>query len=358
MPRNSYHYVKRSFTINGKRYVVRGKNAEEAERKRLSLKEAIEQGISVSSGYISVDTWFAEWVSTYKRSSDITDKSYRLYYEKYYRYISPQIGSLRLSDVQDVQLQKILNSQSGMSYSHCSKLRMVMQEMFRQAHRSRLIPFDPSDGLTLPKNSKNTHRPITDEERSAILKAAKVHEAGLWILFMLYAGLRPGEVSALTWKDIDFKTNEINVDKAVESGSIRIKETKTPAGIRQIPIHRELRRRLKASCGNPDDLIFPSKSGRPRNGSSRHRLWKSFLKEVEKQMGHPPAEDLTAYCLRHTFCTDLERAGVPINVAKVLMGHASIAVTANIYTHRDQEVLHRSMELLSGHRAKSKKQDD
>lgn len=60
------------------------------------------------------------------------------------------------------------------------------------------------------------------------------------------------------------------------------------------------------------------------------------------------AKDLTPYCLRHTFCTDLERAGVPINVAKDLMGHSDIAVTANIYTHRDKGVMRASIALLDG----------
>lgn len=58
------------------------------------------------------------------------------------------------------------------------------------------------------------------------------------------------------------------------------------------------------------------------------------------------AEDLTPYCLRHTFCTDLQKAGVPINVAKELMGHADIQTTANIYTHKDQKVLHTNMKQL------------
>ena len=61
---------------------------------------------------------------------------------------------------------------------------------------------------------------------------------------------------------------------------------------------------------------------------------------------HAIAEDLTLYCLRHTFCTDLQKAGVPINVAKELMGHSDISVTANIYTHRDNNVLHASMRML------------
>lgn len=60
------------------------------------------------------------------------------------------------------------------------------------------------------------------------------------------------------------------------------------------------------------------------------------------------SDDLTPYCLRHTFCTDLQKAGVPINVAKELMGHSDISITANIYTHRDNLILHKNIALLDG----------
>ena len=94
-----------------------------------------------------------------------------------------------------------------------------------------------------------------------------------------------------------------------------------------------------------------------RSANSLQRLWGSFAHALDLRMGakvqdgvitkHALAPDLTPYCLRHTFCTDLQRAGVPINVAKELMGHANISVTANIYTHRDQKVLHSNMAKLN-----------
>ena len=66
------------------------------------------------------------------------------------------------------------------------------------------------------------------------------------------------------------------------------------------------------------------------------------------------AKDLTPYCLRHTFCTDLQKASVPINVAKELMGHSDIQTTANIYTHKDQTVLHDGIALLDGTKASNR----
>ena len=200
-------------------------------------------------------------------------------------------------------------------------------------------------------------RPITAAERRHILALAQEHRAGLWVLTILYAGLRPGETAALSWKDIDFDRNEIHVYKAIESGTKTVKAPKTPAGVRDIPMRQELRDRLLDAQGCPDDLVFPAPAGGVRSANSLQRLWGSFAHALDLHMGakvqdgvitkHALAPDLTPYCLRHTFCTDLQRAGVPINVAKELMGHANISVTANIYTHRDQKVLHSNMAKLN-----------
>lgn len=58
------------------------------------------------------------------------------------------------------------------------------------------------------------------------------------------------------------------------------------------------------------------------------------------------AEDLVPYCLRHTYCTDLQRAGVPLNVAKYLMGHSDISLTANIYTDTTPDVVNLASEKM------------
>ena len=129
----------------------------------------------------------------------------------------------------------------------------------------------------------------------------------------------------------------------------------------------ELRDRLLAARGAPESPVFPSARGGVRSANSLRRLWNAFARDLDLRMGakvrdgevvqHAIAPDLTPYCLRHTFCTDLQRAGVPINVAKELMGHANISVTANIYTHRDQKVLHSNMAKLTprGQRAAAKR---
>ena len=351
-------YIRKTARFGGKRYEATGKTELEAMTKLAEKLAAAKAGQQAVGGNMTVNAWYKEWKATYKDPKGLTPKSLGMYDEKYNGYIKPAIGHMKLKDVKDVHLQRILNSQAGRSASHVKKIRMVLQEMFKRARQSRLIPYDPAELLELPTVKQGRRRSITEEERAAILALAERHRAGLWILTLLYTGMRPGETAALTWSDVDFDHNEIHVHAAKESGSRAIKGPKTASGVRDIPIHAALLPHLLAARGKPFSLVFPTKAGTVQNESSMRRMWNSFRTELDLQLGAKTkdgkivesviADDLTPYCLRHTFCTDLQRAGVPINVAKELMGHADIQTTANIYTHRDNITLHNSIALLDG----------
>lgn len=352
------NYIRKTARYNGKKYEATGKTELEAMTKLAEKLSAAKRGEETVGGNMSVSAWYKEWKATYKDSKGLTGKSLKMYDEKFNGYIKPCIGTMKLKDVKDVHLQRILNGQAGRSASHVKKLRMVMQEMFKRARQSRLIPYDPAELLELPEVTEGRRRSITEEERTAILEVAQYHKYGLLILTMLYTGMRPGELAALNWADIDLKNNEIHVHHAIESGTSTVKGPKTASGIRDIPIHAALRPLLQNFYGDPFRPVFPNSTGRYTDGSGVYRKWKSFLRELDIHMGakvrrnkiieHAVAEDLTLYCLRHTFCTDLQRAGVPLNVAKELMGHSDISVTANIYTHKDNTILHHGIALLDG----------
>lgn len=352
------NYFRKTARLNGKQYEAYGRTELEAMTKLADKLAAAKRGEEAIGGTMTVDAWFNQWIATYKEPKGMTSKSLGMYREKYTRYIKPRIGRLKLKDVKDIHLQKIMNDQAGMSSSHVKKVCQVLKGMFKRARQSRLISYDPSELLELPAATTGTHRSITDEERTAILEVAKTSRAGLWVLTMLYTGMRPGETAALTWNDVDFSRNEIHVHAAVESGTGTVKGPKTAAGVRDIPIHSQLLPLLLAARGKPFSPVFPTQRGNIQNSGSIRRLWTGFRRELDIYMGAEVyrnqiiwsvvAPDLTPYCLRHTFCTDLQRAGVPLNVAKELMGHSDISTTANIYTHRDRDVLHAGIALLDG----------
>ena len=99
----------------------------------------------------------------------------------------------------------------------------------------------------------------------------------------------------------------------------------------------------------PDDFVI-SRNGKCLSESSRYRLWKAIYKRMDILAGavvyrneiveHAIAQDLDLYDLRHTYCTNLQSSGVALNVAKELMGHEDVTVTANIYTHTVSDNLH------------------
>ena len=356
-------YIRKTARWNGKRYEATGKTELEAMTKLAEKLSSAKRGEEIIGGSMTVTAWYQEWKATYKEHKGLTEKSLKMYDEKFNGYIKPRIGSMKLRDVKDIHLQRILNGQAGKSASHVKKIRMVMQELFKRARQSRLIPYDPAELLELPEVTQGKRRSITEKERAAILEVAQYHKAGLWVLTLLYTGMRPGETAALVWADVDFTHNEIHIHSARESGTGRVKGPKTEAGTRDIPIHSALLERLHDAHGKPFSPVFPNASGNPMDDDTMRRRWKSFKRELDLHMGAEVyrdkiiksvvADDLTPYCLRHTFCTALQRAGVPINVAKELMGHSDISVTANIYTHKDSDVLHHGIALLDGSGGKS-----
>jgi integrase len=312
-------------------------------------------------------------------------KSYRFYVDK---IIIPAIGSLALKSVTSVHLQKLLNSREGKSKSDIDKLRITVKAIFSKARKVTppLITQNPAENLETPAAEEGSRRRITDYERGKILALAETHKtAGLWIKLMLYTGLRPGETRALNWQHINFDKRLICVRRAMKAGSKKIGAPKTKAGERDIPIHVNLLPGLeeayalaksKATARDADNVISINRlqsdpvftqptTGRRHTKTSMRCLWDAFKKELDITMGAKfekkeakdgkmrsvkilsvIADDLVPYCLRHTCCTDWEEAGVPINVAKYLMGHKDIKTTSKIYTHTTEKTIQAAAKLI------------
>lgn len=390
----------KSFRFEGKVYNVKGNSERECLEKIAEKKAALKHGLKKPK-VITVNAWSETWLETYlkpkvrkpgspKLKGSMTQKSYGMYEEKLRGYILPYIGKKKMTDVTDVDLQNILNRQAEKSFSHASKVRMIMKAMFKQAYVSRVIMYDPSLALTLPAVKQGKRRSITDEERAVLLGVAKTHRCGLWVKFMLYSGLRPAETAALKVKNLDFDKELIAVREAVESGSGVVGTPKTEAGIRYVFIANEIKDELKESVAGKaeDDFVFPQTDGKSMmTVTVIRRYWESFTRQMDLAMGaehtkqghiydpkdfdkdgnplypdpkdktkprngHKLADDFVMYNLRHTFCTDLGKKGVPIENIKYLMGHEDISVTLGIYSHPGAENAERAAAIIRGENQK------
>ncbi len=354
-------YLRKTFMWEGKRYERKGKTPEELYEKIAELKAQLRRGEVGISGNMTVASWADEWLETYKRPS-VGEGSYKNYAMHVNNIIIPAIGTTRLKDVKDVHLQKILNSRAGKSKSDLSKLRMTMAAMFKRAYVSQLIMRNPAENLTLPAAKEGTHRSITEYERAKILELCETHRAGLWVRMLLYCGLRPGETRALEWRHIDFEKKLIYVRGAMKAGTNVIGAPKSAAGERDVPIPEVLLTCLAKDKADPFTPVFKQPvTGNYHTKASMRRLWLSFKRELDISMGAKlyrnqitvsvVAADLAPYCLRHTYCTDLQDAGVPINIAKYLMGHSDISITAKIYTHTTEQAIQDAAEKINRHHA-------
>lgn len=357
-----------TYRLDGKKYFFRSTvSQKEADRKAFLDKEKRINGTLLIADNINVKDYAIEWLKTYKKGI-VAAATYNSYTHFVKNYIISELGTLPVKKVRKSNLQKLLNEQAGKSKSHIHKIKITLQQIFNQAVEDDLIAKSPAASLEEPSGSVGERRSVTDAEREAILKVAEYHTAGLWVIMMLYTGIRPQESAVLQWKDIDTVNHRLNINKAIGADN----STKTPkskAGVRSIPIPPPLWDRLQPLIPNKlDDYIFKSNSGEHFTKTVMRARWKSFLHDVDIELGakyimsynHKKiiksvvADDLVPYCLRHTYCTDLEAAGVPIDVASKLMGHSKIAITAEIYTHMRTDIMDDAAEKIAEYANKVK----
>jgi integrase len=336
MPKN-YKYRK-TFTFEGKRYQVYGDTLDEVfEKKQRRLLELKEGRISYT-GNMTVRDWTKQALKTYKVNvKNIKDMECRIN-----KHILSEIGEQPLKSVTPIQCQNILNSQIGMSYSHITKLYQEIQFIFSTAVKNHLIPFDPTTDLVKPKGIKGHRRSLTEKETTHFLK---VCEGDDFILFelMFYCGCRPAEAIKAIGKDIS-------------DGMLHIRGTKTDNSDRIVPIPGVLYDKVRNTP--PFSPIAPNKANRAHSEASYNRLVSSLKRAMNISMGcklyrnqllppYPLADDFVPYDLRHTYCTNLARAGVDIRTAQKLMGHANISITADIYTHVDTKDILVAADLIN-----------
>ena len=339
---------RRTFTFEGKRYYISGKTEEEVIEKMVRRKMELEEGRNRITRNTIYKEWFSEWLETYKRPSVSVSWS-KTIKDIGKSIIVAEIGNYRLKDIKPLHVQRILNDKADMSQSYLKIIYIIMSESMRIAVKNGLMIENPCDSVTIPKGKKpEKRRAITPKERKYILRTCEKHRAGLFYLIMLYCGLRPGEVGALQWRNVDLKNKVLTVDSAIKpDGSIGT--PKSDSGYRRVPIPEPLVDKLEViPHRSPFDFVCTNAHGEQLTKSSIKQQWKSFKRQLNIEMGcrtfkgalvppYPVADDLVPYCLRHTYCTDLQAAGVPINVARELMGHSDISITSKIYTHSSEE---------------------
>lgn len=356
---------------NGKRKyeTVYGRTHKEAQQKANDIRVRLGKGIDVSSSRDSFASWCDRWLVMKK--SEVTAAQYNLCAARA-KILKERLGRMTMLDVTTADIQAVINELAQKNPrtgkpSAKKTLRdylQVAQQIFRFAIQSRVLDYNPAEYARVPQNApQSVRRALSEVERSWI--AQTPHRARTAAMIMLYAGLRRGEVAALTWNDIDFKKKTITVNKSVTYKGDKpesVKSPKTAAGTRVIPIPDILIGYL-SSLPRTSLLVVTSARGTQMTESAWSKMWESYLSVLNEQHGiHPGMKSrhdpkgmpmtinsFTPHCLRHTYCTMLYEAGVDVLVAMRLMGHSDVKTTLGIYTHLSRERTSSSVSLLNSY---------
>jgi len=346
-------YVK-TFRYNGKKHFVYGKTQSDADAKAAIKRYRLETGEKQISKHMLCVDWTRQYFTSF-REPVVSPSTHQTDIGIWQNHVLPVVKDLALVDVKPLHLQTVLNNAAAAGHrrTYLKKCRLLMRGIFREAVKNGLLIENPADDLRLPDCEEDgTNRTITPEERAALLIACErsPYPAGLYAKLMLYCGCRPIETSLIRGKHIDVANSRLFIDG-----------TKTKAAKRYVPIPAVFLPDLEPYADRGDTAILLNASGKTMTKKSRVCAWERLKKEMHISLGGktdrgnlkrvlPPyivAPDFTPYCLRHTYCTDLQDAGVPINVAKEFMGHSSISLTAKIYTHLTADSFASSASLIN-----------
>jgi len=245
-----------------------------------------------------------------------------------------------------MHLQKIINDNNDKSWI-VRKFKLTANQMFEQAVINDIIAKNPVKGIKLPTAKKeSTKRALSDKETSMIFNIDLDIKTKCFVYLLMFTGIRKSEALALTKSDIDFEKKEIQINKTLvflSNKSVVKNTTKTRAGERTVKIIEPLNSLLfKYVNGIVTEMLFVTNKGDSFSDTAYRRMWAKF----ENAMG---TRDITAHIFRHNFATMLYNANVDVKTAQVLLGHKSISVTMDIYTHLDNKKLDTAVDLLESH---------
>ncbi len=248
------------------------------------------------------------------------------------RYVLPTLGDRRLGDVRRVDVQDLVDALIGRGLAGSTVRNALdpLRRIFDRALKRDLVAIDPTDGIDWPATSRKRERVASPQEARKLIAALPESDCALWATAM-YAGLRAGELRALRVGAVDLDGGVIHVEAGWDDVEGEI-APKSESGSRIVPIIPELRPILVSHLmatgrrGNPNALVFGRTDRDPfLRSTPRSRARKAW--QAAK------LEPITMHECRHTYASTLIAAGVDPGEVMRRMGHSTIALTLDRYTH-------------------------
>jgi integrase len=310
----------------GSLYRVTGRKQSDVLAKMRVIQGDKDNGLPAGAS-VTVAQWLTNWGETIvplQVSAD-TAKDYRRVVKD---YIVPHIGTIRLRALEPKHVEAMMAALAarGLAPGTVRKARKILRRALGEAEKRGDVS---RNAAALAAGSKTAPVKLDDsmdaDDANTILRAASDDRLGAMASLILGVGVRRGEVIALRWSDID-----------IDAATLTVRKAKTDAGVRTIAIpafalaalkaHRRRQReeRVAAKRWTDSGMVFTRIDGRPLSGSVAYHWWAALCTKA----GVPRCR---FHATRHTAATLMLNDGVPLEVVSATLGHAGIAITADVY---------------------------
>ena len=341
------------FYYDGKRYSCYGKTEREAREKANEKERLLSERMNLDNRKITLNAFHATvWLEEQKK---IVKTSTLYAYEKQWKYISDELGDMKLIEITkaDIMLfqKKQIKSRSAASVNRSIRL---LKQILSAAVDDRIISFNPCTVKPLKtertKATDTIHRALSDEEVEIFMKyASNSHYYNLF-QFLKNSGLRIGEALALQLYDIT--RGEVRITKTVSrtSGSgYELSDTpKTASSYRTIPISDkmepwiEAQKRRNTLLFGVQPWLFPNSRGEMANYNSVDICIHSIVRMINND--GIEFEPFSVHAFRDTYATNFIKNGGSPYVLMKLLGHSNIKITLGTYVQPSLETMKTEME--------------
>jgi len=329
-------------TTGGRRRFFYAKTRVQVAAKLTFALAALEAGRQLPRDREMVGPYLDRWlegIAGTVRGTTLADYGFTLR-----AYFPAELRRVRLVQLRADHLQVAYSQlrNSGRSPATVRRLHVVLHRALGQAERWGLVVRNPAALVDAPKSPHFQFQVLSAEEARRLLLTAAGDPFEALYLLAVTTGMRRGELLALHWADVDLERRQASVTGTLQrmGGRLVIAEPKTPRSRRSVTLevhavnalrrHRIAQLEARVSAGQEweeRDLVFPNRVGLPFE--PRNLLQRSY-KPLLRRAGLP---DIRFHDLRHTAATLLLSQNVHPKVVADLLGHASVAMTLDLYSH-------------------------
>ena len=295
----------------------------------------------------TVAQYLERWVA--HMSSQVAPRTHERYAELALKNIMPLLGAVPLTRLRPEQISaaytKALASgrrdgTGGLSARTVHHMHRILRQALEEAVRWRLLTSNPADLIKPPKVERSSMRTYDLTETAALIDAARGTRMLVPTLLAVLCGLRRGEILALRWRHLDWDTGQLAVIQSLEQtgAGLRYKETKSGRArtvalsgrvLDELRAHRTQQAQELFRLGtrlSPETLIAARADGKPIQPRSLTHEWQKLVKRCGLRA-------IRFHDLRHAHATHLLASGVHPKIASERLGHSSVGITLDLYSH-------------------------